>query len=68
MEIFNLGFWLTIPIFLLIGSIPALIGGAITYFINSNVDENKRVEYAEKVTLVLLVLFSCGICNFWWSQ
>jgi hypothetical protein len=65
MELFNLGFWLTVSILLMLGSIPALLGGVITYAVNKNIEEETRLIRTVKVTLVLTLLFSCGICNFW---
>jgi hypothetical protein len=65
---FNLGFWLTIPVFLLIGSIPSLIGGTITYLINKDAEESERLEKSIIIVLILLPLFSCGICNYFWSR
>ena len=68
MEFFNIVFWWSIPVFLVIGLVPAFIGGVISYVINKEIDENKRLESAIKITLVLLPIFSCGICNYWWVR
>ena len=68
MEMFNLGFWFSIPVFLIIGFIPSLIGGTIIYVVSKDVEESDRLEKSIKVALVLLILFSCGICNYWWSR
>jgi len=68
MEMFNFGFWLTLPIFLIFGFVPSFLGGIVTYLINKKVEESDRLIKSIKVALVLLPLFSCGICNYYWTR